>query len=79
MWVFFLLQRRSGGRGIKWEMFKDMSRATWFGGGSEGDGPRDDLKLGDPVLPLMLCDHLGLRILPEGWGVAPELWGLLLG
>lgn len=32
---------------------------------ARGDRPRDDLKLGDPVLPLMLCDHLGLRILPE--------------
>lgn len=30
---------------------------------ARGDRPKDDLKLGDPVLPLR----------------APELWGLLLG
>lgn len=70
-------------------MFRDMPRATRFGGGREGpwaDSHRADLKLGDAV-----PTEIG-RVQAPGQGgsisflqgaewprVAPELWDLLLG
>lgn len=71
---------------IKREMFEDIRRATWFGGGREEqwvDRPKADLKLGDTVLPTdRLCDHLWSLYPACEVGVAqsgPKLWGLLLG